>query len=352
MTLASSPSFSPAAAAGPAARLADAMPFPVERPRRLRRTSALRRLVRETRVRPEDLVHPAFVREDVDEPLPIPSMPGQYQESHDSLLLRVGEAVERGCGGVILFGIPREKDAEGSQAWAEHGVVQTAVRRLKASFGDACVVITDCCLDEYTDHGHCGVLREDGSVDNDATIELYARTAVSQAAAGADVIAPSGMMDGQVAAIRQALDENGFEDRAILAYSAKYATVLYGPFREAADSAPRHGDRRSYQMDVANQREAIREVQLDLEEGADMVMVKPALFALDVVARVRDATDVPLFAYCVSGEYAMLEHAAAAGAFDRRAAILEALTAIRRAGADVVITYHAREAAAWLSEDG
>jgi porphobilinogen synthase len=213
------------------------------------------------------------------------------------------------------------------------------------------VLIADCCLDEYTDHGHCGVLLDDGRVDNDATLDLYARIAVSQAAAGADIIAPSGMMDGQVAAIRQALDDNGFAETAILAYSAKFASVMYGPFRDAADCAPKHGDRRGYQMDVANQREAVRETMLDIEEGADMVMVKPALTCLDVVARVRDATDLPLAAYCVSGEYAMLRAAAAAGAFEERAAVLEALTAIRRAGADMVITYHARQVARWLAED-
>jgi porphobilinogen synthase len=230
-------------------------------------------------------------------------------------------------------------------------VVQTALRRLRSEFGDECVLIADCCLDEYTDHGHCGVLLEDGRVDNDATLDLYARIAVSQAAAGADIIAPSGMMDGQVAAIRQALDDNGFSDTAILAYSAKFASVMYGPFRDAADCAPRHGDRRGYQMDVANQREAVRETLLDIDEGADMVMVKPALTCLDVVARVRDATDLPLAAYCVSGEYAMLRAAAAAGAFEERAAVLETLTAIRRAGADMVITYHARQVARWLAED-
>ena len=213
------------------------------------------------------------------------------------------------------------------------------------------MLIADCCLDEYTDHGHCGILLADGRVDNDATLDLYARIAVSQAAAGADVIAPSGMMDGQVAAIRQALDDAGFAETAILAYSAKYASVMYGPFRDAADCAPKHGDRRGYQMDVANQREAVRETLLDIEEGADMVMVKPALTCLDVVARVRDATDLPLAAYCVSGEYAMLRAAAAAGAFEERAAVLEALTAIRRAGADMVITYHARQVARWLAED-
>jgi porphobilinogen synthase len=326
------------------------MAFPSERPRRLRRTAALRRLVRETRLRPEDLLYPAFVREGITDPVPISSMPGHVQETYDSLVRSTDAALRAGVGGVILFGIPEVKDAEGSEAWSDRGAAQTAIRRLRREFGADCVIVADCCLDEYTDHGHCGVLREDGSVDNDATLELYARTALSQAAAGADVIAPSGMMDGQVGAIRQTLDDNNFADTAILAYSAKYATVLYGPFRIAADSAPRQGDRRGYQMDVANQREAVREVLLDIEEGADMVMVKPALTCLDVVARVRDATDLPLFAYCVSGEFAMLHHAAAAGAFDERAAVLEALTDIRRAGADVVITYHAREAARWITE--
>ncbi len=327
------------------------MPFPVDRPRRLRRTPALRRLVRETRLRADDLILPAFVNEALDQPREIATMPGISQESHDSLLRSVGEARALGIDAVILFGIPQRKDAEGSEAWNDQGVVQTAIRRLKHEFGDDLVVIADNCLDEYTDHGHCGVLRADGSVDNDATIELYARTAVSQAAAGADVIAPSGMMDGQVAAIRQALDDNGFEQTAILAYSAKYASVMYGPFRDAADSAPKQGDRRSYQMDVANQREAVRETLMDVDEGADMVMVKPAMTALDVVARVRDATDLPLCAYCVSGEYAMLRAAAAAGAFDERAAVLETLTGIRRAGADMVISYHAPRVARWLRDE-
>ncbi|HXA29879.1 MAG TPA: porphobilinogen synthase [Candidatus Angelobacter sp.] len=327
------------------------MPFPTDRPRRLRRTPALRRLVRETRLRPDDLILPAFVNETLDEPREISTMPGQYQETHDSLLRTITDARQRDINAVILFGIPARKDAEGSEAWNEQGVVQTAIRRIKHEFGDDMVVIADNCLDEYTDHGHCGVLRADGTVDNDATIELYARTALAQAQAGADIIAPSGMMDGQVAAIRQALDDNGFDETAILAYSAKYASVMYGPFRVAADSAPKQGDRRSYQMDVANQREAIRETLLDIDEGADMVMVKPAMTALDVVARVRDATDLPLCAYCVSGEYAMLRAAAAAGAFEERAAVLETLIGIRRAGADMVITYHAREVARWLDEE-
>jgi porphobilinogen synthase len=327
------------------------MPFPVDRPRRLRRTPALRALARETVLVPADLIQPAFVREGVAAPVPIASMPGQQQETLESVTLAVDDAVGAGCAAVILFGVPEHKDARGSQAWADDGIVQRALRSLRGRFGDDCVLIADCCLDEFTDHGHCGVLREDGSVDNDATIALYARTAVSQAAAGADIIAPSGMMDGQVAAIRTALDANGFQDTAVLAYSAKYASVMYGPFREAADCAPRSGDRRSYQMDVANVREAVRRVRTDVAEGADMVMVKPALTALDVVARVRDAVEVPVAGYCVSGEYAMLHAAAAAGAFDERAAVLEGLTAIRRAGADLIITYDARRAARWLREE-
>ena len=277
-------------------------------------------------------------------------MPGQRHESIDSLCETVEDTIRLGLGGVLLFGLPAVKDPRGSGAFADAGVIQETIRALRARFDDTCVIIADCCLCEYTDHGHCGLLLENGEVDNDATLELYGRTAVAQAAAGADIIAPSGMMDGQVAAIRDALDASGFTDTAILAYSAKFMTVMYGPFRDAAKSAPRRGDRRSYQMDASNQREAVREAILDVEEGADMVMVKPALTYLDVVARVRDATDLPLAAYCVSGEYAMLRHAAAAGAFDERLAVLEALGGIRRAGADVLITYHARAAATWLAE--
>jgi len=327
------------------------MPFPLERSRRLRRTAALRRLVRETRLRPEDLVCPVFVRAGITEPVAIAAMPGQHQETVTGAAAVVAEAVGLGCGAVILFGIPAVKDEQGSEAWAAEGIVQTALRRLRHEHGDSCVLIADCCLDEYTDHGHCGVLAPDGSVDNDRTLELYGRVAVSQAAAGADIIAPSGMMDGQVGAIRSALDAAGYAGTAILAYSVKYASVMYGPFREAADCAPRSGDRQGYQMDVANVREAMRETALDVGEGADMVMVKPALTALDVVARVRDNTELPLLAYCVSGEYAMLHAAAAAGAFEERTAVLEALTAVRRAGADAVITYHARQAARWLREE-
>ncbi|MGA2283824.1 MAG: porphobilinogen synthase [Candidatus Dormibacteria bacterium] len=327
------------------------MPFPQERLRRLRRTPALRRLAGETRLSPAGLVHPLFVREGVAAPVAIDSLPGHFQETVDSAAATVEGALEAGVGAVLLFGVPARKDAAGSEAWNDEGIVQTLLRSLRGRFGDGCVLIADCCLDEYTDHGHCGVLRADGSVDNDATLELYARVAVSQAAAGADVIAPSGMMDGQVAAIRSALDAAGFAETSILAYSAKYATVLYGPFRAAADCAPRSGDRRGYQMDVANSREAVREALLDVAEGADMVMVKPALTCLDVIGRVRAAVDVPLAAYNVSGEYAMIAHAARAGAFDERAAALEALTAIRRAGADIIISYHALQAARWLREE-
>jgi porphobilinogen synthase len=327
------------------------MPFPVERPRRLRRTPALRRLSRETRLSVSSLVHPLFVREGIAAPLDIPSRPGHRQETVDSTGAAVEQALAAGVGAVLLFGVPARKDAVGSEAWNDDGIVQSALRSLRRRFSDDCVLIADCCLDEYTDHGHCGMLREDGSVDNDATLLLYAKAAVSQARAGADVIAPSGMMDGQVGAIRAALDAAGFAETSILAYSAKYASVMYGPFRDAADCAPRSGDRRGYQMDVGNSREAVREARLDVAEGADMVMVKPALTCLDVIGRVRAAVDVPLAAYSVSGEYAMIAHAARAGAFDERAAALEALTAIHRAGADIIISYHALQAARWLREE-
>ena len=327
------------------------MPFPTERPRRLRRTPALRRLVRETRVDAASLILPAFVREGLTRPEPIASLPGQRHDTTDSIVETAERALNVGCGALLAFGLPEHKDADGSGAWADEGAVQQSIRGLKHRFGDAIAVIADCCLCEYTDHGQCGVLGAGGSVDNDATLEAYARTAVSQAAAGADVIAPSGMMDGQVGAIRQALDAAGFDDTAVLGYSAKFASVMYGPFRDAAGCAPQGGDRRGYQMDPANQREAVREALLDVEEGADAIMVKPAMTYLDVVARVRDNSDLPLAAYCVSGEYAMLRAAAATGAFDERAAVLETLTGIRRAGADMIITYHALDAACWLQED-
>ena len=328
------------------------MPFPSERGRRLRRTRGLRRLARETQLQPRDLVLPLFVKEGAAVPEEIAALPSHRHETADSVAATVEHSLEAGCGAVLLFGLPQTKNAEGSSAWDEQGAVQEATRQLRRRFGEDCVVVADCCLCEYTTHGHCGVLDEAGRVDNDATLERYARVAVSQAAAGADVIAPSGMMDGQVAAIREALDAEGFEDTAILGYSAKFASVMYGPFRDAAECAPQDGDRRAYQLDVANARAAEREAMLDIEEGADMVMVKPALTFLDVVARVRDLTDLPLAAYCTSGEYAMLHHAAAAGAFDERAAVLETLTGIRRAGADLVISYHALDAARWLSDDG
>ena len=319
-----------------------------ERPRRLRRTSALRRLVAQTRVSPSDLVLPLFVKEGIAEPAPIASMPGVVQHTRDSLRKAAVEAVSEGVGGLILFGIPEEKDAVGSAADDPTGVVQVALADLVAEVGDSTVLITDLCLDEYTDHGHCGVLAQTPSgvvVDNDATLERYASVAVAQARAGAHVVAPSGMMDGQVAAIRNSLDGAGFFDVAILAYSAKYASSFYGPFRDAAECAPRFGDRRSYQQDVANGDEAMREVALDLEEGADMVMVKPAMAYLDVLRRVSELVDVPVAAYQVSGEYAMVEAAAANGWLDREAVIVETVTSIRRAGADIVLTYWATELA-------
>ena len=322
------------------------MPFPRTRLRRLRRTPSLRGLVRETRVEPADLVLPLFVTHAPGAREPIESMPGVHRHSIDGAVAEAREAQELGVPGVVLFGIPSEKDEEGSGAWDDEGVVQLATRAIKEACPDL-LVIADLCLCEYTSHGHCGVLR-DGAVDNDATLELLARTAVSQARAGADVIAPSDMMDGRVGAVRSALDEEGFSDVPILAYSAKFASAFYGPFREAADSTPAFGDRRGYQMDPANGREALREVLLDVEEGADMVMVKPAMPYLDVIARARDATQLPIAAYHVSGEYAMLEAAAANGWLDRRGAALEALTAIKRAGADVIITYYAKDAARWL----
>lgn len=335
--------------------------FPVERPRRLRRTPALRRLVAETRLHPSDLVLPLFVKEEIAAPVPVPSMPGVVQHTLDSLLKAAHEAVQAGVGGLILFGIPSTKDGRGSGADDPEGIVQVALRQLRAEFGDATVLMADLCLDEYTDHGHCGILAPEGgrhaalagpderwTVDNDATLERYADVALAQAAAGADIVAPSGMMDGQVGAIRQALDAGGFPHVAILAYSAKYASALYGPFRDAAECAPRFGDRAAYQQDPPNLAEALREVRLDLDEGADAVMVKPALAYLDVIRRVADEVDVPVAAYQVSGEYAMVEAAAARGWIDRQRTIMETLTAIRRAGADLILTYWATQVARTL----
>jgi porphobilinogen synthase len=323
------------------------MAFPQTRLRRLRATHALRGLVRETHLDPADFVYPMFVAHGIDRREPIASMPGIDHLSIAHAVQEAGDAHALGIPAVLLFGLPAAKDEEGSGAWDDEGVVQLATRAIKEAHPDL-LVITDLCLCEYTSHGHCGAVREDGSVDNDATLELLARTAVSQARAGADVIAPSDMMDGRVGFIRSALDDDGHTDTPILAYSAKFASAFYGPFRDAADSAPAFGDRRSYQMDPANGDEALREARLDVEEGADIVMVKPALPYLDLIRRIKDDTQMPLAAYNVSGEYAMVKAAAANGQLDERAAVLEILTGIRRAGADIVITYHAKDAAGWL----
>ncbi len=322
-------------------------PFPIARPRRLRRTAALRELVAETTVRTSDLVAPLFVREDIDEPQPIASLPGVVQHSHDSLRAEVAALAELGVPAVMLFGVPARKDAVGSGASDPDGVVQVALRSLHRDLGDAVVLIADLCLDEYTDHGHCGVLAESGEVDNDATLEVYAQAAVAQAEAGARIVAPSGMMDGQVGRIRRALDEHGHVDVSILAYSAKYASGLYGPFRDAVDVRIAGGGNRSgYQQDWRNGREAWREVDADIAEGADIVMVKPALPYLDVIAAAKARTTVPVAAYHVSGEYAMIKAAAANGWIDGDAVALEQLTAVKRAGADVILTYLAR----WFAE--
>jgi porphobilinogen synthase len=323
------------------------MAFPQTRLRRLRATHALRGLVRETHLSPADFVYPLFVAHGLDRREPIAPMPGIDHLSIQHAVSEAGEALALGIPAVLLFGLPASKDEEGSGAWDDEGVVQLATRAIKDAHPDL-IVITDLCLCEYTSHGHCGALRADGCVDNDATLELLARTATSQARAGTDVIAPSDMMDGRVGFIRQALDDDGHTDTPILAYSAKFASAFYGPFREAADSAPAFGDRRSYQMDPANANEAVREARLDIEEGADIVMVKPALPYLDLIRRIKQETEMPLAAYNVSGEYAMVKAAAAAGQLDERAAVLEILTGIRRAGADIVITYHAKDAARWL----
>jgi porphobilinogen synthase len=329
------------------------MPFPQTRLRRLRANRALRGLVRETRLEAADFVYPMFVAHGIDRREPIEAMPGVDRLSIAHAVAEAGEAKALGIPAVLLFGIPATKDEEGSGAWDEEGIVQLATRAIKEAHPEL-LVICDLCLCEYTSHGHCGVLREGGigshppTVDNDATLELLSRTAVSQARAGADIIAPSDMMDGRVGTIRAALDEDGLSDTPILAYSAKFASAFYGPFRDAADSTPAFGDRRGYQMDPANGDEAVRESIEDMQEGADILMVKPALPYLDVIRRVKEATAMPLAAYNVSGEYAMLKAAAAAGYLDERAAVLEALTSIRRAGADIIITYHAKDAARWL----
>ena len=325
------------------------MSFPEVRPRRLRQSAAVRALVRETSLEPRHLVLPMFVREGIAEPVAISSMPGVLQHTIDSLRRAAAEAAELGVGGVMLFGVPAVRDAAGSGADDPDGILNVATRALVAEVGDALVVQTDLCLDEFTDHGHCGVLDADGAVDNDATLERYVSMALAQARAGSHLLGLSGMMDGQVAAIRQGLDAEGFTDTLLLGYAAKYASAFYGPFREAVDSQLQ-GDRRTYQLDPGNRREGLREALIDEAEGADVVMVKPAMGFLDVLREVRDAVHVPVWAYQISGEYAMIEAAAANGWIDRRAAVLESLLSIRRAGADAVLTYWAAEAAAWLRE--
>ena len=325
------------------------MSFPQHRPRRLRTTPAMRRMTAEYRLDPAELVLPAFIREGLTEPNPITSMPGVLQHTTETLKRAAAEAVELGVGGIMLFGIPAERDAAGSAGTDPDGVLNKAIADVRAEVGDDLVIMSDVCLDEFTDHGHCGVLDENGVVDNDTTLEIYGRMAVEQARAGAHVLGPSGMMDGQVAVIRQALDEAGFQDVSVIAYAAKYASAFYGPFREAVDSQLK-GDRRTYQMDAANRREALLEVELDLEEGADMVMVKPAMSYLDILADVAAMSPVPVAAYQISGEYAMIEAAAANGWIDRRRAIEESVLGIKRAGANIILTYWAAELAAWLKE--
>jgi porphobilinogen synthase len=324
------------------------MPFPIYRPRRLRESPLMRSMVRETSLRIDDFVYPLFAVHGRGVREPIGSMPGQYRLSIDELLKECKDAASMGIPAVLLFGLPRDKDPRGTEAYAEDGIIQQAVRAVKDTIPDL-LVITDVCLCEYTSHGHCGVV-EDGRIKNDPTLELIARTAVSHAEAGADLIAPSDMMDGRVAAIREGLDESGFPETPIMAYSAKYASAFYGPFREAADSTPQFGDRRSYQMDPANVMEAMREVALDVDEGADIVMVKPAMPYLDVIARVKGEFGLPVAAYSVSGEYAMLKAAGQLGWLDEDRAVLEALTGIRRAGADIIITYFAKDAARLIEQ--
>jgi porphobilinogen synthase len=319
--------------------------FPVARARRLRGSRALRAMVAETSLRPADLVLPVFVKEGIAQPQPISSMPGVIQHTRDSLRKAAADAAAAGVGGLIVFGVPEDKDDRGSEADAPDGISQAALADLRAEVGDDLVIMADLCLCEYTDNGHCGIVTADGRVDNDETLQRYASTAVAQAAAGAHVVAPSGMMDGQVGVIRKALDEAGYQDLPVCAYSAKYASAFYGPFREAAEGAPKFGDRSTHQQDPANVLEALKEVELDLAEGADMVMIKPALCYLDVIRRVAERVSVPVAAYQVSGEFAMVEAAAANGWIDRDKAIMETLTAIRRAGASIILTYWAAEVA-------
>ena len=316
----------------------------------MRRTPAIRALLRETELDPRQLIAPLFVKEGIADALPIASMPGQFQHTLESIRKEATDIASRGVIAFMLFGVPERKDAEGSEAWNPDGIAQRTLKTLREELGDDHVVIADLCLDEYTDHGHCGVLAEDGSVDNDATLERYRRIAVAQAEAGAHMVGPSGMMDGQVAAIRDALDAIGHDEVGIMAYAAKFASALYGPFRDAAECAPKFGDRAGYQMDPANGDEAIREIVTDIGEGADIVMVKPAVPYLDVIRRAKDATAFPMAAYHVSGEYAMIKAAVQNGWLDERRTVLEILTSIRRAGADLILTYHAKDAADWITQ--
>jgi porphobilinogen synthase len=316
----------------------------------MRRIAPFRSLIRETDLAPHDLIAPLFVKEGISEPVPVASMPGQFQLTLEALRKEAVETASRGVLGFMLFGVPAIKDAEGSEAWNPDGIGQRAITALREELGDDALVISDLCLDEYTDHGHCGVLTPAGEVDNDLTVELYRKVALAQAEAGAHMVAPSGMMDGQVRAIRGVLDEAARSDVGVLAYAAKFASAFYGPFREAAEGAPRFGDRTGYQQDPANADEALREIRTDIAEGADVVMVKPALPYLDVLRRAKDETGFPMAAYHVSGEYAMLKAAALNGWLDERRTVLEVLTSIRRAGADVVLTYHAKDAAQWLAQ--
>jgi porphobilinogen synthase len=316
----------------------------------MRRTPALRALIRETDLAPGQLIAPLFVKEGIADAVPIASMPGQFQHTLESLRKEAADIASRGVTAFMLFGVPERKDAEGSEAWNPEGIAQRALRTLREELGDDHVLIADLCLDEYTDHGHCGVLDDDGNVNNDATLERYRRIALAQAEAGAHLLGPSGMMDGQVAAIRDALDTSGHDAVGIVAYAAKFASALYGPFRDAAECAPRFGDRTGYQLDPANADEAIREILTDIDEGADIVMVKPAVPYLDIIRRGKDATSFPMAAYHVSGEYSMIKAAVQNGWLDERRTVLETLTSIRRAGADLILTYYAKEAADWIGQ--
>ena len=324
------------------------MTFPLHRLRRLRKNGAIRRLISETTLNVDDFVAPLFVRQGITEAQPITSLPGVFQHTRESLKREIDEITRLGIPGIILFGIPEKKDATGSEAWNPDGIVQQAIADCKSMAGDDLVIMSDLCVDEYTDHGHCGVVNDDGSIDNDLTLDLYKKIAIAQAHAGADVIAPSGMMDGQVAAIRNALDETGYVDIPILAYSAKYASGLYGPFREAVNVSLENSDRKSYQQDWRNKREAMNEIKADLDEGADMIMVKPAVTYLDIIAQAREITDVPIGAYHVSGEYSMIKAAGGNGWIDEKQVSIEQLTAVKRSGANFILTYFAKEIAECL----